>query len=180
MNWKLELAKMLFGLRPIESFPDLATEALGEGTDTPSLRILAGLTPVQKNNDEIREYLQKSLHELSVNWPSEEEATWMLLRHYIDEIIDERIEPHAGLHTIIWDIYHRMRWSESDQHYAGDCIKIEKLYGLCDTYDDLSESTHRWDEDKTNEELKAQLQIDIRTEAQNYKEKFLSLQKAFQ
>jgi hypothetical protein len=179
MNWKLELAKSLFGFRSAESFPEVATEALAEGADTPSLRILAGLTPVENDNDEMRKYLQKSLHELSLDWPSEEEAAWLLLRYYIDEIIDGRINPHEGLHTIIWDIYHRMSWYETNQHYAGDSIKIEKLYGLCDTFDDLAEATNRWDKEKTNEELKAELQIEIRNEAKIYKETFLDSYKPF-
>jgi hypothetical protein len=173
MNWKLELAKSLFGLRHIGSFPDLATEAMGEGVDTPSLRVLAGLSPVQGNNEEITEYLQKTLRELEVDWPSEEEAAWLLLRYYIDAIIDGAIDPHAGLHTIISKIYRRMRWSESDKHYAGDSIKIEKLYGLCDTFDDLAEASTRWDKEKTNDQLKAELQKEIRNEAGNYRENFL-------
>lgn len=54
-----------------------------------------------------------------------------------------------------------MDWDDNNQKYVGDSIGIEKLYGLCDSYDDLEESKHRWQENKTNEELLAELQEDI-------------------
>lgn len=174
MNWVLELAKAEFGLGQIESFPDLAAQALDDGFDSPSLCTLAGLSLVPTDNEEIRSYLRLALQELRIEWPSKEKSALILLHYFIDQIIDGSIEPHEGIHTIIWNIYHQMDWCESDNHYAGDSIHIERLYGLCDTYDDLSEATVRWDKHKTNDELKMLIQQEIRAEAEVYKDKYLA------
>jgi hypothetical protein len=159
MDWVIEIAKLNFGLQGIEAFVDLATNALVEGEDTPSLKVLAGLR--KDDPREIRDYLDRTLVELGVKKMSKEETAWILLRYLIDEIIDNKMEPHRGIHSIIHDIYHQMDWSQTSKKYVGDSIGIEKLYGLCDTYDDLLESKYRWSLTKTNKNLLAELELEI-------------------
>ena len=167
MNWELEIAKLNLNLQRIENFIDLAIAALEEGQDSPSLRILAGLF---KNDPvEIREYLHKTLSELNIKEPSKDEAAWPIIKEIVDDIINKKISPHKGIHSIIWDVYHKMDWDEKNGKYAGDCIGIEKLYGLCDSYDDLLNAENRRHKFKTNQQLLDELEIEIYKEIIEFK-----------
>jgi len=125
MNLKLELAKFEFGFLHTENLPDLAEIALEEGLDSPSLRILAGLSKIE--TDAIHDYWRRATGELAIDYPSREQAAWILIRHFIEQIISNQIDPHDGIHLIIWDIYHKMDWNKKNIKYAGDSIGIQKL-----------------------------------------------------
>jgi hypothetical protein len=166
MNWKLEIANLEFGLRHIESIPELAASTLEEGLDSPSLRILAGIT--QNDAEEIRKYLLRTINELEIECPSKEQSAWLLIEHYIKQIIENKIDPHAGIHLIIWKIYHNMDWFSENDKFDGGSIGMQRLYGFCVTYDELSESSHRWDKKKTNLELLAELRQEIIEASKEY------------
>ncbi len=126
VNWRLEAAKLQFGLQNEDSLPEVACSALEDGSDSPSLRILAGLDG--KDHVEVREYLERVLWELDGEaLPTRDEAAWILVRFLIDAIIEGAIEPHEGIHTMIWEVYHAMDWRKSDREYVGDAIGSEAL-----------------------------------------------------
>jgi hypothetical protein len=134
---------------------------------------LAGLDG--KDHGEVRVYLEKVLHELEgETLPTRYEAAWIIVRHLIDAIIDGSIEPHEGLHWLIHNVYHAMDWSTSSKKFAGDSIGIEKLYGLCDAFDELSVAKYRWSLWKSNKKLLAELQEDIKRAATEYKNNYLA------
>ena len=173
MNWKLEAAKLQFGLQHESKLPGVACSALAEGPDSPSLRILAGLDG--KDHVEVRTYLEKVLHELEgEKLPTRDEAAWIIVRHLIDAIIDGSIEPHEGIHRLIHNVYNVMDWSASTKKFVGDSIGIEKLYGLCVNFDELSEAKHRWSLWKSNKKLLTELQEDIKQAATEYKNNYLA------
>lgn len=102
MDWKLRLAQLEFEVLGIEAFPALAVEALIEGEDTPALRILAGLEGGYEY--EIRKYLADFLKETGIKVPEREEAVLLVIRSILDEVIDRKIAPFAGMKRIFWDI----------------------------------------------------------------------------
>jgi hypothetical protein len=171
VDWKLELAKIEFDLPDKKSFPDLAAKALEEDSDTPSLRILAGLEP--DNVWDVDKYVAKTLQELHIDPPTEIDSAWLLIEYYIDKIMNREIDPHEGIHLVIHDVYYRTSWAGKNKVYVGDAIGIEELLGLCDTFDDLSVTDHRWDKTKTNDELLQELREKIIEAAARYKETYL-------
>ncbi len=95
MNWKLEIAKLQFGLQYEEKLPDVACSALPEGLDSPSLRVLAGLDG--KDHVEVRIYLEKVFHEIEgETLPTRDEAAWIIVRYLIDAIVDGSIERESS------------------------------------------------------------------------------------
>jgi hypothetical protein len=173
MNWKLETAKLQFGLQYESNLPGLACSALVDGLDSPSLRVLAGLDG--KDHVEVRKYLEKVLYELEGEaLPTRDEAAWILVRHLIDAIVDGAIEPHEGLHTLIHNVYWAMDWSTSSTKFVGDSIGIQKLYGLCDSFDELSVANYRGSWWKSNKKLLAELQEDIKQAATEYRNNYLA------
>lgn len=165
MNWQLEIAKLEFAFIAVDAIPDLACIALSEGMDSYSIRILAGIN--KTDFDDIRKYLGKVANELQIKYPTREESAWILIRYYFEQIIGSHIEPHRGLHTIIWQIYNQTGWRNRDQKSVGDYIGIQNLYGLCDTYDDFLETfvsldkQSSWDKSKTNRQILTELDQSI-------------------
>jgi hypothetical protein len=173
MNWTLELAKLEFKLQHKENLPVIATSALEEGQNTPSLCILAGLDGNEDNPD-IELYLGRTLDELRILRPGREESAWILIEHYIDQIVKRQMDPHDALHSMIWYVYHAMDWDEQNEAYAGDSIGIEELYGLCDTFDDLDAALDPLSPIKSNEELQEELKEQIVEAAERYKTSHLA------
>ena len=173
MDWKLELAKIDFGLLDRSVLPDIATKALEEDLDSPSLRILAGLD----HHDvwDIEKYWERSLQEFHVEHPTKPESAWLLIRHYIESIVKGNIDPHQGINMIIADVYWNMDWLPKNETYAGDSIGIERLYALWDEAQDISmEDYVPWDKTKTKEELLDEIRNAIKEEAERYKENYLT------
>jgi hypothetical protein len=148
VNWKLEIARLEFGLRRIESIPELACDALQEGQDTPSLRILAGLNG--SDTDDTREYMKRAVEELGIVYPTLEESGWEVIRYFIDGMISGEVDPVDALRTIIWRVYHRMDGLWRDTHYVADGIGFHKLYGLYWEFDDVQEAAVPKDTEKTD------------------------------
>lgn len=173
MDFRLELAKIEFALQPRGVLSRLAAISLEEGTDTPSLRILAGLSERGDISD-LDVYIDRTMKELHILRPSRRESAWLLIEHYIDRITRGTIDPHEGIHIIIWDVYHKMDWDRKTEKHVGDAIGIHELYGLCDTFDDLSSATGSWSDTKTNEQLLDELREQIVVAAKRYKQNYLA------
>lgn len=122
-----------------DELPDIALKALQEGYDTPSLRILAGL-----GSDilEIKEYLKLTLKEMDIELPklpNKANAWLMLIRYYIQQIIDRNVDPIEGVGKIIHDVLMKTDFCKGkDKKYAYDYIGFDKLYGLYYDYDDMT------------------------------------------
>jgi hypothetical protein len=164
MDWRLEIARVEFGIKAFEDMPGIAAEALAEGMDSESLRKLAGL----EGGDafDIQKYLASTLQELGIMPPSRDEAAWILINYFLDEILASKIDTYDGLHTIFWKIYFEA-WHAKDSKYVGDYGGLEKLYGLYDTYNELlhvaenPEDPCPWYPDKTNRQVIGELKQEI-------------------
>jgi hypothetical protein len=98
---EISAAKLALGLLISTDLPDLATLALVEGYDSPSLRILAGLNRVS-DTDEVN-LLKKVFHELDVEIPESRDAVLYLGRGIAEQIVRREISAYEGARKI-WDL----------------------------------------------------------------------------
>jgi hypothetical protein len=114
MNIDIINARWILDLLPSEEIPGFATEALTEGLDTPSLRILAGFNnPILS---EIGPIFEKALHELGVINYSRQEAALLLAHFYAKQIVDGTLKPYEGASKI---------WRE-----ASDIVRQDNIHSL--------------------------------------------------
>lgn len=128
MEFIVGLWNYVLGNIGTDELPNIAVKSLDEGLDTPSLKILAGL-----GNDvwEINHYLVFTLLEMNIKLPNKTEAGLMLLKYYIQQIIDQTIDPIEGLGKVINKVLMRTSYCEGKkQKYAYEYIGFHKLYGL--------------------------------------------------
>ena len=81
-----------------EDLPELATDALVRGLDSPSLRILAGQNP--RDMDVSRELFAEVLTELRIPVVGTDEALWRLVRLTAEQIVDGHTAPSEGARWI--------------------------------------------------------------------------------
>ena len=151
VNWLTVRACDEFGLgyRFVDTLPELAARSIGEGLDTPSLRILAGLStddPV-----EIRQYLEKILRELDIAY-SKEGLALAALKHLTKLVLDGRVDPLIGNDHIIRIHDGEMQWSHEP---------LQKLRVLYDPY-------------YTNEELLDQIRKETVDAIRVYRDTYLA------
>jgi hypothetical protein len=122
MNFTNLAGKIVLGTAHSEDFTGWAMEMLEKGFDSENLAILAGLS-FEKNPDseEIREYFYKSLKDLGLELPTEENSILSYAKYICSEIVAGNISPQNGL-SILDGLY-----SKSD---------YEPIYSI---WDELSE-----------------------------------------
>ena len=100
---RLEAAasKVALDLLRSEDIADVAVLALEDGCDSPSLRILAGLTAAEA--DEARALFDRALSELRRAMPSKREAVLCLARETAKGILSGTIAPYEGGKQI-WEL----------------------------------------------------------------------------
>ncbi|WP_204010032.1 hypothetical protein [Virgisporangium aurantiacum] len=125
----LEVAgwRMVTGELRAEHLPELATDALVRGLDSPSLRILAGQNPADVRDS--ADLFMHALDELGFTVPAPDEAAWSLARTTAQQIVDGVISPAAGANEIWRSAFHRVEDS-------GD---LRIFVGLASTLDDHPE-----------------------------------------
>lgn len=97
---RLAMAALVAEEQATEELPAIATEALSNGLDSPSLRLLAG-TPSTEVRD-ARDLFVKACHELGIEEPSDSNARRQLVRHWASQIVDGSLSPRAGAGLIWW------------------------------------------------------------------------------
>jgi hypothetical protein len=89
-----------------EDLPEIATEALVRGLDSPALRVLAG-----QSRDDVRDsadLFRVALEELGIDLPDPDSAQWLLARRTAGDIEAGRISPARGA-TELWRAYGKVR-----------------------------------------------------------------------
>jgi hypothetical protein len=104
----LEVAtwRMAAGSLPSEDLPEIATEALVRGLDSPTLRVLAG-----QSRDDVRdsaELFRVALDELGIDLRDADSAQWDLAERTAGDIVAGRIGPARGA-TELWLAYRNVR-----------------------------------------------------------------------
>src|ERR1051325_2253452 len=99
------LARQMLGkLQPLE-LPAIATDALLQGIDSPSLRVLAGLDVGPALGGEREECFKKVCTELGIAFKEKKEAVFYLLELWLAHICEGRTQPYEGCRKIVSEIY---------------------------------------------------------------------------
>ena len=115
---------------PSEDLPEIATDALVRGLDSPALRILAG----QPRGDvrESADLFRAALDELGIDLPDADSAQWHLVRRTARDIVAGRVTPADGASELFL-AYFKVRDS-------GD---LRIFVGLASVLDDLPQDAAR-------------------------------------
>jgi hypothetical protein len=106
---------------------DWALEALCEGVDSPSLRILAGLEPLL-NSFEVLDYTRRTLKELGISELVGEEAVLAYSRDLAEEIIERRESLRANLSALFRLCHTNDYLSEIYDFYLLECTYTDFDY----------------------------------------------------
>jgi hypothetical protein len=90
-----------------EDLPDVATEALLNGEDTVSLRLLAGLTPVEE--DQAWHLFDRAIEELGLHPPGELDATRIVTASIAQQASTGGMRLHEAIRTLA-AVCVRLRW----------------------------------------------------------------------
>lgn len=115
-------AELEFGWAPARRVVLWATDALGNGSDSPSLRILAGLS--DGDSDEAGDLFIAALKEMDIRLPDSSALRDHLVRCVAEDVVGGRMTPRVGCERI-GELF-RLR-----QHRpAGAESRMEDLCGL--------------------------------------------------
>ena len=168
MTFQQNIARLVSGGISLRSMPDIALQALEQGLDTPSLRILAGL-PDNENEFVIDMYFKDTLRELSIELPDRRQAAIEVGLAIADEIFEGKRNVFEGIKDIKEQAVDAYPFYEETKHYCYDSISFEKVYGLSDTLNDLRDAgSTQWQTDRTNQELEQELTKDLLTELKQW------------
>jgi len=171
LTFQQNIARFVTGDLSLRSLPDIALQALEQGLDTPSLRILAGLAD-NENGFVIDMYFKDTLKELSIDLPHKRQAAIEVGLAIADEIFEGKREVFEGTQNIKWKAIDAYPFYEETKLYCYDSIGFEKAYGLFDTIDDLRNAgSTQWQSDKTNQELENEITKELMTELKVWAER---------
>lgn len=159
MTFKQNIAAFVHGSTDLTQLPAIALQALEEGIDSPSLRILAGLTS-DEYASVIQGYFNDTIRELDIVLPTQREAAIEVALAIAEEIFNNTRELSKGVQDIIYTIQQYPFFEESKKHVY-DSISLEQVTATFYTIQDLNDAIYdTWVAGKTNKELLAeQLQI---------------------
>lgn len=105
----LELAALLWAIdkQPTDQLPDVATDALVRGLDSPALRELAGAPTT--DYWQVKYLFENALSELGIDVPDEQAALWRLAQNKAAEIVSGEVAPADGAHWIWSEVSDRIR-----------------------------------------------------------------------
>jgi len=135
LDLKVIAARYVLERLPIDAMPDIATEALVCGLDSPATRSLAGL--VGANMSEVRLLFARMLEQLQIQLPHREQALRQLLGHVIEKVALRRCGPREGLKEVV-QLSYLAETAEGSGTYVGEALGIEHLVGAYWAYDDLA------------------------------------------
>jgi len=170
VNFRQEIAKYVTGNLTTNQLPDIGVKGLEEGLDTPSLCILAGLSK-NDNPFQIENYFKLTLEELRIELPDRRQAALEYAFAILDEILEGKKDIILGTKEIYCDAIGSYNFFSETKDFCYDSIGFEVVYGLFDTYDDLSNADIPWQNDKTNEQLMVEVREELWGELKKWKEK---------
>lgn len=98
---QLAASKLVLGMASSSDLPDAAVEALQDGCDSPSLRMLAGLD--EADVADAPQLLDRSLAELELQRPGKRDAAMHLARAIAKDVVAGDTHPYQGAKGI-WDL----------------------------------------------------------------------------
>jgi hypothetical protein len=126
MIFEQNIPKLVIGDIDLGAMPAIALQALEQGFDSPSLRILAGL---QENENEftLRRYLKDALRELSIEIPDKRQATLQVAIGIANDIITARQPVVEGVNEMFLRI-DKYPFHEESREYRYDSIGLQEVY----------------------------------------------------
>lgn len=96
MDEALEVAycRFVIGELPSEALPDVATQALVRGIDSPALRELAGTSPGEVR--QAADLFRAAVEELGEPLPDRDAALWWLVRRAARQVVSGDLAPYEG------------------------------------------------------------------------------------
>jgi hypothetical protein len=164
LTFRQNIARFVIGDISLRSLPDIALLALEQELDSPSLRILAGLS---QNEDGyiIDNYFKNALRELSIELPDKRHAAIEVGLAIAEEIFKGKYDAFIGTQNIKHTAIDSYPFYEESKYYCYDSIGFAKAYSLFDTIDDLKNAgSTQWQSDKTNKELEIELTRELLAE----------------
>jgi len=104
MNFSYALALYSIDSLAPEEMPGVAADALGEGIDSPSLRMLAGLAPFDART--ARDLFVNAIGELGETIPPPEHGLRLRFRELADRVRNDSLAPNEAA-DLAWDAYVR-------------------------------------------------------------------------
>ena len=173
MNFKQLLAKYVTGNITTEQLPELAVVALEEGLQSPSLNILVGLSK-HESPYLIDHYFKLTLEELNIILPDKRKAVIEYALTIVDEILAGKKEIISGSRELLYKAIGAYDFYSESKQYSYDSISFEKVYGLFDTFEELSIAEKLWQKEKTNEELMKSTKEELLEELRKWRDKMKS------
>ena len=125
---RLAVAEQLLGRLTDANWPGIAARALAEGTDSPNLRILAGLP--EEGWQDIRRLRDLALSELGVPRPESKRAASLLVaRRYAAGIVAGTTPPYEGARAI-WSLWDDQDYPEELLAFVGGASQIDDYIAL--------------------------------------------------
>jgi hypothetical protein len=173
VTFKQQIAKYVTGNLTTDQLPDIGVIGLQEGLDTPSIRILAGLSK-NENPFQIEQYFRQSLKELKIELPDKRQAALELALAIVDEILEGKKDIIEGTSEIKYKAIDSYDFHSENKQYCYDSIGFHTAYGLYDTYDELSTADRPWEVEKTNEQLMKEVKEQLLEELRKWKHEIQS------
>ena len=171
MTFKQNIARYVTGELSKNLLPTVAFEALEAGLDTPTLRILAGLSD-KENGFVIESYFKQTLRELKLELPEKRKAAIEVGIAYAESIFEGRKSIFDGVLCIKSYMLKQFPFFEESINYCYDSIHFDKVYALFDCLDDLRNAgSTRWQADKTNEQIEKEICEELMLELKNWCDK---------
>ena len=163
MIFEQNIAKLVIGDIHLGSMPAIALQALEQGLDTPSLRILAGL---QENENEftLRRHLEDALRELSIEIPDKRQATLQVAIRIANEIIAARRPVVEGVNEMFLKI-DKYPFHDETSKRRYDSIGLQEVYIIF-----INAESCR-DEGSPDENLEQELLTELKTWSRQFKDR---------
>lgn len=113
---------MATGSLTSEALPEIATDALVCGLDSPSLRMLAGQPPTDVRDS--TDLFRAALDELGIDLPDAETAHWALVRQTLSGVVAGLTNPGRGA-SELWPAYQHVRDSGDLRIFIGLDSQLE-------------------------------------------------------
>jgi hypothetical protein len=135
MTFDEAVAADTLGILLPEQLPEVATQALCSGLDSPHLAALAGESPRAASSDDLHAMFERALHELGIERPAPLRAAETLRNYYARRVVTGEISPHVGAEAIVRGVLDRVREQLPPGQYLGESLGIARLVGLFYDYD---------------------------------------------
>jgi hypothetical protein len=131
MKFIEKIADYVLGNISRTQFPKIALCALEENIESESTIILAGMTE-KDNTFVLEQYFIKALSELKIQLPGKFLSAKILIRYYLNEMIDNRSGAYKFMQKIDNDIYKKIDWEIElglgKMDYVGKELGLEFMY----------------------------------------------------